>query len=297
MSLQARKLHPVFAAEVTGLDLAKPITPEIVKFIEDAMAEYAVVVLPGQSHITDAQHAEFSAHFGPREMPVGVASGDPQKRYRLGDFMFDAGNLDADGNLLPPDHPRRKMRAGDALWHSDSSFNPMPTKWSLLRAVEIPPEGGNTDFADCRAAYDALDDAMKAKIEDLAADHSIWTSRRRAGLEEITDDQVRGLPPVIQPVVRTIPESGRKVFYTGAHAGHIYGMPYEEGKALLEWLTEFATQPQFVYSHKWTVGEIVIWDNRATLHRAGKFEGSTTYRRDMRRTTVDEYQPSWANLG
>ena len=138
---------------------------------------------------------------------------------------------------------------------------------------------------------------MKAKIEDLAADHSIWTSRRRAGLEEITDDQVRGLPPVIQPVVRTIPESGRKVFYTGAHAGHIYGMPYEEGKALLEWLTEFATQPQFVYSHKWTVGEIVIWDNRATLHRAGKFEGSTTYRRDMRRTTVDEYQPSWANLG
>jgi alpha-ketoglutarate-dependent 2,4-dichlorophenoxyacetate dioxygenase len=290
-------LHPVFAAEVTGIDLAEEITPEIVEYIEDAMAEFAVVVLPGQSHISDERHAEFSAYFGPREKPAGVASGDPKKRQRLGNFMFDAGNLDTDGTLLPPDHPRRKMRAGDGLWHTDSSFNPMPTKWSLLRAIEIPPEGGNTDFADCRAAYDALDEKMKAKIEDLAADHSIWTSRRRAGLEEITEEHTRGLPPVIQPVVRTIARSGRKALYIGAHAGHVYGMPYEEGKTLLEWLVGFATQPKFVYSHKWKVGEIVIWDNRAVLHRAGKFEGSTVYRRDMRRTTVDEFHPTWANLG
>ena len=295
--METRKLHPIFAAEVTGVDVAQEPSPEAVEFITDAMVDYAVVVLPGQSHVTDEQHAEFSRFFGPREKPAGVASGDPKKRYRLGAYMFDASNLGVDGSLLPPDHPRRKMRAGDALWHTDSSFNPMPTKWSMLRAVEVPPKGGNTEFADCRAAYDDLDDEMKARIEDLAADHSIWTSRKRAGLEEITEEHVRGLPPVIQPVVRTIPRSGRKAFYVGAHAGHIYGMPYEEGRSLLEWLTAFATQPKYVYAHKWKVGDIVIWDNRAVLHRAGTFEGSTKYRRDMRRTTVDEFQPSWADLG
>ena len=151
--------------------------------------------------------------------------------------------------------------------------------------------------ADCRAAYDDLDAETKSTIEGLAAEHSLWTSRRKAGLEEISEDLVRGLPPVIQPLVRVIPRSGRKAFYVGAHAGQVYGMPHREGQALLQRLTGFATQPEYVYSHKWTVGDIVIWDNRAVLHRAGKFDGATEYRRDMRRTTVDEFQPSWARLG
>ena len=295
--MQARKLHPVFAAEVTGVDAAREPSAEAVEFIEDAMAEYAVVVLPGQSHVTDEQHAGFSRFFGPRESPAGVASGNPAKTYRLGAYMFDASNLDVDGSLLPADHPRRTMRAGDALWHTDSSFNPMPTKWSMLRAVAVPPEGGNSEFADCRAAYDDLDDETKSAIEGVAAEHSLWTSRRKAGLEEISEELVRGLPPVIQPLVRLVPRSGRKAVYVGAHAGRVYGMPHREGQALLERLTGFATQPKYVYAHKWTVGDIVIWDNRAVLHRAGKFDGTAEHRRDMRRTTVDEFQPSWARLG
>lgn len=295
--MKTKKLHPVFAAEVAGVDAAREPSPETVEFIERAMAEYAVVVLPGQDHVTDEQHAEFSRFFGPRETPAGVASGHRTKKYRLGPYMFDASNLDVDGSLLPADHPRRRMRAGDTLWHTDSSFNPMPTKWSMLRAVAVPPEGGATEFADCRAAYDDLDEDTKTEIENLAAEHSLWTSRRRAGFEDVTEERVEGLPPVIHPLVRTIPRSGRTAFYVGAHAGRVYGMPEEEGEALLRRLTEFATQPKYVYTHRWKVGDIVIWDNRAVLHRAGKFEGTRRHRRDMRRTTVDEFQPSWARLG
>lgn len=295
--METRKLHPVFAAEVTGVDAADEPSPETVEFIERAMAEYAVVVLPGQDRVTDERHAEFSRFFGPRETPAGVASGHRTKKYRLGRYMFDASNLDVDGSLLPPDHPRRGMRAGDALWHTDSSFNPMPTKWSMLRAVAVPPEGGRTEFADCRAAYDDLDEDTKAEIENLAAEHSLWTSRRRAGFEDVTEERKKGLPPVIHPLVRTIPRSGRKAIYVGAHAGRVYGLPPREGEALLQRLTEFATQPKYVYAHRWKVGDIVIWDNRAVLHRAGKFEGTHRHPRDMRRTTVDEFQPSWALLG
>ncbi len=295
--MEARKLHPVFAAEVTGVDMAIEPSPETVEFIEHTMAEYAVVVLPGQNHVTDEQHAEFSRFFGPRETPAGVASGHRTKTYRLGRYLFDASNLDVDGSVLPEDHPRRKMRAGDALWHTDSSFNPMPTKWSMLRAVVVPPEGGHTEFADCRAAYDDLDDETRDRIEHLAAEHSLWTSRRNAGLGSIGPEHVEGLPPVIHPLVRTLPRSGRKAFYVGAHAGRVYGLPHDEGQALLARLTEFATQPNYVYTHQWNVGDVVIWDNRAVLHRAGTFEGTTLFPRDMRRTTVDEFQPSWAVLG
>ena len=137
---------------------------------------------------------------------------------------------------------------------------------------------------------------MKSKIEDLAAEHSIWTSRKKGGLETVTEEQFQGLPPVIQRVVRTIPRSGRKAFVAGAHSGHVFGMPDEEGKALMQWLTDFATQPQFVYSHKWRTGDLVIWDNRAVLHRATPFE-DVAYKRDMRRTTIDEFKPTWADIG
>lgn len=296
MEIEVKKLHPLFAAEIRGIDIASEMTPELVEYIEDAMAEYAVVVLPDQGHATDAQHEEFSRCFGPREKPSGAASGDPKKQYRLGGFLFDAGNLDVDGEILAPDHPRRRMRSGDRLWHHDSSFNPMPTKWSMLLGRIVPPEGGNTEFADCRSAYDALDDETKAKIDDLAAEHSIWTSREKGGLESVTEEQFQGLPPVIQRVVHTIPRSGRKAFAVGAHSGHVFGMPDEDGKALMQWLTDFATQPRFVYSHQWRQGDLVIWDNRAVMHRATPFE-DVEYKRDMRRTTIDEYKPTWADIG
>lgn len=295
MTFDIKPLTPHFAAEVTGFDAGAEMTPEMIDFIEDAMAEHAVVVLPDQD-ITDDQQITFAAYFGPRESPTGAASGEPSSKNRLPQYLFDAGNLDLDGEILPADHPRRVMRAGDRLWHTDSSFNPMPTKWSMLSGRIVPPVGGNTDFADARAAYDALSTEMKARIEDLVAEHSIWHSRKKGGMTEVSLEHEQSLPPVMHPLVRTIPRSGRKAYMAGAHARRIIGMAAGEGAALIRELSDFATQDAFVYSHKWRTGDLVIWDNRCTLHRGTPFE-DLKYKRDMRRTTIDEYAPSWAAVG
>lgn len=295
MTYHINKLNPHFAAEITGFDAGAEMTPQLIDFIEDAMAEHAVVVLPDQN-ITDDQQVAFAAYFGPRESPAGAAVGDPTRKNRLPKYLFDAGNLDFDGEILAADHPRRVMRAGDRLWHTDSSFNPMPTKWSMLSGRIVPPEGGNTDFADARAAYDALSAEMKARIEDLVAEHSIWHSREKGGLTEIALEHEQSLPPVMHPLVRTIPRSNRKTYMAGAHARRIIGMDAAEGAALIQKLSDFATQDAFVYSHKWRTGDLVIWDNRCTLHRGTPFE-DLKYKRDMRRTTIDEYAPSWAAVG
>lgn len=295
MTLTLAPLHPIFAAELSGVDVREEPNAETIEFVEEAMAEYAVIILREQ-HITDEQQIAWSRHFGPRESPSGPISAFGNGGYRLPQYLFDASNLDLDGEILPKDHPRRAMRGGDRLWHTDSSFNPLPTKWSMLSGRIVPPERGNTEFADTRAAYDALDDAMKAKVEGLTAIHDICHSRKLGGLEEITDTLSRTQPPVHQPLVRIIPRSGRMALLIGAHAESILGMDYEEGNHLLRELTEFATQTQFVYSHAWRTGDLVIWDNRCTLHRATPFD-DMTYKRDMRRTTVDEYAPAWAAVG
>lgn len=295
MSIPVRQLHPVFAGEITGFDTSGEMSPESVTLIEQAMAEYAVIVLPGQD-ISDDQQIEFAHHFGPRETPAGAASGYASAGHRLPRFLFDASNLGLDNEILPADHPRRAMRSGDRLWHTDSSFNPLPTKWSMLSGRIVPPEGGNTEFADTRAAYDRLDDGMKARIDDLVVEHSLWHSRRKGGMEAFTLEQEQSLPPVTHPLVRSIPGSGRKCYMAGAHAQRIIGMDADEGTALLEELIEFATRDEFVYSHRWREHDLVIWDNRCTLHRGKAYE-DMKYKRDMRRTTVDEYAPSWAAVG
>ncbi|MDA0241100.1 MAG: TauD/TfdA family dioxygenase, partial [Proteobacteria bacterium] len=268
---------------------------ETIEAVEEAMAEYAVIVLRDQ-HITDEQQIAWSRHFGPRESPSGPISAFGSGGYRLPQYLFDASNLDLNGEILPPDHPRRAMRGGDRLWHTDSSFNPLPTKWSMLSSRIVPPQGADTEFADARAAYDALDDEMKSKIDGLIAIHDICYSRKLGGLEEITDALRQAQPPANQPLVRTIPRSGRRALLVGAHAESIVGMDYAEGNRLLRELTDFATQSQFVYSHAWRTGDLVIWDNRCTLHRATPFD-DMTYKRDMRRTTVDEFAPAWAAVG
>ena len=296
MSFAARPLHPVFAAEVRGLAVQSDVAPEAVEFLEDAMAQYAVVVLPEQ-HVGDDEQVAFARYFGPRESPQPPASGfGTGSGLRLAQYLFDAGNLGVDHEILPADHPRRKMRAGDRLWHTDSSFNPLPTKWSMLHGRIVPPAGGNTDFCDTRAAYDALPQATKDRIEGMVAVHSIWHSRRKGGMDEITETHMQSMPPVHQPVVRTVPRSGRKALYVGAHAESIVGMSAADGARLIRELTDHCTQRQFVYSHPWRDGDLVIWDNRCTLHRATPFE-DLKYKRDMRRTTVDEYAPSWAAVG
>ncbi len=294
MSYDVKPIHPIFGAEVTGIDCSQTPTPEVVEFVEDAMAEYAVLVLRDQT-MTDEEHAEWSRYFGPRESPAGPITGHASKQQRLGRYLFDAGNLDLNGKIMAADHPRRVMRSGDRLWHTDSSFNPLPTKWSMLHGRTVPPEGGNTDFADCRAAYDALPEETKARMENLMVVHNIWHSRIKGGLKEteITEEQRQSMPPVCHPLVRIMPRSNRKAMMIGAHAEHIVGMPDSEAQPFLQELADFATQPQFVYSHKWHEGDLVIWDNRCTLHRATSFD-DLTYPRDMRRTTIDEYAPSWS---
>ena len=299
MALTIKALHPVFAAEATGIKIGSNVSPALVEEIEDLMATYAVLVLRDQN-CTDDEQVTFAKFFGPRETPAGAASYGEGSRNRLPMYLFDAGNLGHDGEILPADSPRRKMRLGDRLWHSDSSFNPLPTKWSMLYGRIVPPPGtgANTEFADARAAYDDLPDAMKAKLDGLVAEHSLWHSRIKGGMPEemIGEAQIQVMPPVYHPIVRTLPRSGRKALMVGAHAGRIPGMFVEEGRKLLDYLTDHVTQPKYVYSHAWRQGDLVMWDNRCTLHRATPFEDAK-YKRDMRRTTVDEFAPAWAMVG
>ena len=282
--MEIKPLHPLFAAELLGADLRLEITPELRAFFESALAQYAVLAVRGQQ-LDDEQHIRFSRAFGPLELPPLLGVGGTRRRLRR--ELYDASNLDADGNLLSEDSARRQYNKANLVFHTDSSFNDMPTKWSLLLAHELPPEGGATEFIDPRVVYDDLPDATKRRIEGLHAEHYLWYSRGKAGLREITDEMRRMMPPVQHPLVR-ITENGRKALYIGAHASRIVGWPDDEGRALLDELYAFATQPKYVYSHRWQPGDLVIWDNRSTLHRAGSFD-DLKHRRDLRRTTINEH--------
>lgn len=287
MSLVVKPLHPLFAAEIFGADLREPAAPELVERIEAEMARHAVVVVRGQS-ITDEQHIAFSRAFGPLELPSQLGSG---ARTRLRRELFDASNLDDNGDLLGEASRRRSYNRANELFHSDSSFHDLPTKWSILYAYVVPEVGGNTEFVDTRAVYDDLPAATKAQLEGLEAEHYFWHSRERAGFV-CSDEMRRALPPVRHPVVRTSAD-GRRGLYLGAHAAHIVGWPLEEGRKLIEELNAFAARPKYVYSHRWLEGDVLIWDNRCTYHRAGAFDG-LRLPRDLRRTTINEYGPEQA---
>ena len=287
MTLTMRPLQPLFAAEVTGADLSGPIDAATQQEIATAMDQFAVVVLPAQP-IDDEKQVAFSGLYGPLEVapPVrgkhGTAAMNARIQHRE---IFDVSNLDENGNILDLDDQRRAYRDGNQLWHTNSSFRQKSATWSLLHARTIPPDGADTQFADTRAAYDALPDAMKTKLDGLIAEHSIWHSRAQLGGYTPTEEERKARPPAHHPVVRRHPGSGRKALYIASHASHIMGWPVDEGRALLRELLEFATQPRLVYSHRWRRGDLVIWDNRCTLHRATPF-ASATHVRDMRRTTV-----------
>jgi alpha-ketoglutarate-dependent 2,4-dichlorophenoxyacetate dioxygenase len=289
MNVEVQQAHPLFAAIVTGIALDRDPDEETVRFVEDAMAEYAVVALRG-SQADDARHLAFSRAFGPLELPpkMGISSvASPHQRIAHG--LYDVSNLDPDGNLLAAGSVRRGYSKGNELFHTDSSFNSLPTKWSLLNAHIVPPVGGNTEFIDMRAVYDALDEETKDRIEGLTAEHSYWHSRRKAGFTDVTPEMEAALPGAVHPMVRTS-ANGRRSLYVGAHAKRILEMDEEGGRALLDRLYAFATQPHFIYSHQWQVGDLVIWDNRCTLHRGTAFD-DLAHKRDMRRTTINEYGP------
>jgi alpha-ketoglutarate-dependent 2,4-dichlorophenoxyacetate dioxygenase len=290
MPLSIRPLTPAIGGEVTGIDITKPLKPEEVAAIEAGMDKYAVLVFPGQN-LTDEQQMAFTVNFGPIEDARGGNVTKPQDK-RLVTGMNDVSNLGKDGKPLARDSRQRLFNIGNMLWHSDSSFRPIPAKYSLLSARVVNKKGGNTEFAHMGAAYEALDDDTKREIEDLVCEHSLMYSRGSLGFLDYTDEEKAMFKPVRQRLVRTHPVTGRKSLYLSSHAGAILGMPMPEARMLLNDLKEHATQPRFVYVHKWTLYDLVIWDNRQTMHRVRRYDDSQP--RDMRRTTVAGSAPTVA---
>jgi alpha-ketoglutarate-dependent 2,4-dichlorophenoxyacetate dioxygenase len=281
MAVSIRRLHPVFVGEVSGVDLREKLAREEAAAIDAGMDRNAVLVFHGQE-ITDEQQIAFSHNFGEIENSYGGNVTKPNQK-RLNPLMNDVSNLGEDNRPLARGDRRRLFNLGNQLWHSDSSFRAIPAKYSLLSGRVVVEKGGNTEFADMRAAYDALDAETKALVEDLVCEHSLMYSRGQLGFE-VTDEELVLFRPVRQRLVRTHPVTGRKSLYLASHAGTIVGWPMPEARALLRDLTEHATQPQFVYSHKWRQFDLVMWDNRQTMHRVRRFDEKLV--RDMRRTTV-----------
>ena len=278
----ARQVGPCFAAEVEGIDTTKPLSPDDVAAIHAGMDEYAVLVFHAQE-LDDAQQLAFTQSLGDIEHAIGTSLRAPDE-YRLPTTFADVSNLDQHNEVFARDDRRRLFALGNRLWHSDSSFKMIPAKYSLLHARRIPSKGGNTEFADMRAAYDALDAETRAEIDALICEHSQIYSRMQLGFTDFTDEERERFKPVHQRLVRTHPSTGRKSLYLASHAGGILGWPRPEAMALLKDLIEHATQRQFVYAHTWTVGDLVMWDNRRTMHRARPFPPDEP--RDVRRTTL-----------
>ena len=285
MAIDLAPLHPTLGAEVRGVDLTRPVMPEVFAEIDAAFNRYGILVFPEQP-VTDEQQLSFSRLFGPLEVNPNYAGA----KMRLRPDVADISNLDAEGRVLARDDRRNLFNIGNQLWHTDSSFKRIPAKCSLLSARELPSSGpmggGETEFADLRAAWDALPDARKRKLQGLVVEHSIFRSRSQLGFADFNDEIYKQVPPVPQALVRHHRYSGRTSLYLASHASHVIGWPVEEGRALIEELIAFATEPQFVYQHRWTVGDLVMWDNRCTMHRGRPYDD--TQRRVLHRTTVSD---------
>ncbi len=284
MGITVTRRHPLFFAEISGIDLGRPMTADGFAEIETAFHEHAVLLFRDQ-HLDDAGQVDFSAHFGPVQKVTNYAWRNETPRIRLD--VTDISNIDHEGRIQAANDQRRQNYRGNLLWHTDNSFKHVPARCSLLSAREIPSSGGDTEFADMRAAYDALPADRKADLEDLVVEHSIFHSRARLGFTDFSDTARAELPPVNQVLVRQHPGSGRKALYLASHAARVVGWPEEKGWALLDELIEFATQPQFVHRHAWRVGDLIVWDNRCTMHRARPFDDMGEAR-VLHRTTVSD---------
>ncbi|MBM3596997.1 MAG: TauD/TfdA family dioxygenase [Alphaproteobacteria bacterium] len=290
MALTVRPINPRrndFVAEATGVDIAAGVSAATAAAIEDAMDRYAVLIFPDQ-RIDDDQQYAFSTHFGPME----TATGDIVQRdeRRLSMDINDISNLDKHGNVLARDDRSRLFGLGNMLWHSDSSFKATPAKFSLLSARVIPPDGGNTEFADMRAAWDDLDPKLQAECMGLVCEHSQLYSRGMLGFFEFTDEERAKWAPVPQRLVRRHPRTGRLNLYLASHAGTIRGWPVPEARLFLKDLTEHATQREYTYAHRWRPFDLVMWDNRVVMHRARRYDHTAP--RDLHRTTVADCAPT-----
>jgi alpha-ketoglutarate-dependent 2,4-dichlorophenoxyacetate dioxygenase len=283
MPISIRPLHPDFAGEVSGIDCRLPLDAQQVAAIEAGMDRYAVLVFHDQP-LSDQQQLAFTRHFGALEnYPTPGHIRRPQEQ-RLGPGIADFSNLDKEGNILSAEDRLWFFKLGDRLWHSDSSFRPIPAKYSLLSGRIVPSWGADTEFADMRAAYDALDPRTKAMVEGLVCEHSLIYSRAAIGFTDLSPEEVAAFKPVRQTLVRSHPVTGRKSLFLASHAGAIVGWTVPEARMFLHELTEHATQREFVYRHQWRVGDLVMWDNRQTMHRGRRFARDEV--RDVRRTTL-----------
>jgi len=278
MAITIQPLHPLFCAEIGNVDSGAPMDDATFADIRAAFEEFSVLVFHDQS-LDDERQIAFSQRFGPLEM---AGKANPA----VGTYFARQSNLDIQtGAVIPADDRRMIYQKGNYLWHSDSSFKAVPSLCSLLSARVVQSEGGNTEFATMRAAYDALPDDVKQKLEGLVAEHSLVYSRGTVSTGALTVDMKAELPGAWQTMLRVNPINGRKAIYAGAHASHVIGWPRDEGRAFIQWLNDFATQPRFCYSHAWRQGDLVIWDNRAVLHRATAYD-TVRQKRLMQRTTV-----------
>lgn len=282
-----------FAAEIGDVDLSVPLSADDLAAIEAAFNRYSVLVFPDQ-YLSIEQHLDFARNFGPLETSVHAARSNAKLRLRP--ELADISNLAPDAGVWDDKDRRRMYEMGNRLWHTDSSFKRTPAKASMLYASEIAPVGGQTEYADMRAAYDALDDAMKRRLQGLVAEHAIMYSRARLGFTDFSDEERRTYPPVPQTLVRRHAGSGRMGLYLASHAGRIFGMAEDEANALLQQLIEHATQRQFVYTHRWRVNDLVMWDNRCTMHR-GKPYDDLRWPRVMQRATVEDVAPTCEQEG
>jgi alpha-ketoglutarate-dependent 2,4-dichlorophenoxyacetate dioxygenase len=282
----ALTIHPVsdeFVAEVYDIDLSSALTAEQIATIKDAFWKYAVLVFPDQS-LTQEQHVRFAQHFGPMDESI-LKNAISDKALRVREDISDVSNLDDKSAIWAADSRLRMLQLGNRLWHTDSSFKYVPALCSMLYALEIPPVGGHTEFADLRAAYDALPHESAQRLEGLAAEHSLMYSRARMGYTQWSDEEREAVAPVPQAMLRTHPETGRKNLFVASHAGHVIGMGDEQGAALIDEMLRHASRREFAHTHRWRQHDLVIWDNRCTLHRGLPFD-DLRFRRDMQRATV-----------
>lgn len=284
MAISIWPVTPGFAAEIGDVDLARPLEPADVGAIKQAFWDYAVLIFPAQD-LSEQQHIDFAKYIGPLETTIAALNSNAKLRLRTD--LVDISNLNSKSEIWGEKSRVRMFQIGNRLWHTDSSFKFLPARASLLYARKIPPIGGHTEFADMRAAYDALPESMRRRLDGLVAEHALAYSRARTGFDNFTESERDNLPPVPQVMVRTLPENGRKSLYLASHAGHILGMPHAEGRALIDQLLAHASQRQFVYTHRWRERDLVMWDDRCTMHRGADFD-DLRWVRDMHRATVSD---------
>ena len=282
MTITISPVHNDFVAEIGDVDLANLSAGQMDE-IKEAFWQYGVLVFPDQK-LSQEEHVAFAKNFGPMDVSV-LKKAVADQKLRIRDDIADVSNLGSDNQIMAESNRLRRMQLGNRLWHTDSSFKYVPALASLLYAREIPPVGGQTAFADLRAAYDALDDAKKEQLDGLVAEHSLVYSRERMGYTDWEEGERQAVSAVPQAMVRTVPQTGRKNLFIASHAGHIAGMDDKEARALIDEMLDHATQRQFTHTHRWRVGDVVMWDNRCCLHRGLPFD-DLRYRRDMQRATV-----------